>query len=56
MAHILSDLTNEIYDIHDDTGLLLGDEGGNLVKEGDGICPYTLFLGVVVSLIPKVSV
>ena len=54
MAHILSEFTNEIYDIHSDAGLLLGDETGGLVKEGQGVSPYALFLGVVVSLLPKV--
>ena len=48
MAHILNELSNDIYDHN---ALMEGDI--NLIKE-HGICPYTVFLGVFVSLIPKV--
>ena len=48
MAHILNELSNDIYDHNSIT------EGDvNLIKS-HGICPYTVFLGVFVSLIPKV--
>jgi hypothetical protein len=53
LRHILGELTNEVYDAPtvDDFGL-----HGNLVKGADGeVCPYTLFLGVFVSLLPKVD-
>ncbi len=55
MAHILSELTNEIYDVHDNVDVLLGDEaGGNLVRPDGTVSPYAIFLGVFVSLIPKI--
>ena len=48
MANLMSDFSNEIYDAQ----AALGDV--NLVKS-HGVCPYTVFLGVFVSLIPKVN-
>ena len=53
MAHILSELSNDIYDPSDPTidGML------DLTKGADGdagIGPGTVFLGVFVALIPKV--
>lgn len=52
LRHILGELTNTVYEepTIDDFG-----EHGQLLSKGDGeICPYTLFLGIFVSLLPKV--
>ena len=54
LRHILGELTNTVYEepTIDDFG-----EHGQLLSKGDGeICPYTLFLGIFVSLLPKVRV
>jgi len=51
LRHILGELTNTVYEepTIDDFG-----EHGQLLSKGDGeICPYTLFLGIFVSLLPK---
>ena len=52
LRHILGELTNTVYEepTIDDFG-----EHGQLLSKGDGeVCPYTLFLGIFVSLLPKV--
>lgn len=49
MAHILSELRNEIYDEANSIGDI------SSLGTKDGSMPYTLLLGVFVSLIPKVS-
>ena len=54
LRHILGELTNTVYEepTIDDFG-----EHGQLLSKGDGeVCPYTLFLGIFVSLLPKVGV
>jgi len=51
LRHILGELTNTVYEepTIDDFG-----EHGQLLSKGDGeVCPYTLFLGIFVSLLPK---
>ncbi len=47
MAHLMSELSNEIYDSQ--TGVDLSESDGVC-----GTCPYTVFLGVLVALLPKV--
>ena len=52
LRHMLGQLTNTVYEepTIDDFG-----EHGQLLSKGDGeVCPYTLFLGIFVSLLPKV--
>jgi hypothetical protein len=51
LTHVLSQLTNEVYDAPtiDDFGI-----NGGLVKSNGEVCPYTLFLGIFVTLLPKV--
>ena len=52
MAHMISELTNEIYDASADANL----DAGYFSKDSEGgVIPYSLILGVFVSLLPKVS-
>lgn len=47
MAYLMADMSNDVYDHHPDTYDLVG-------KDRE-LGPYTLILGVFVTLIPRVS-
>jgi hypothetical protein len=46
MAHLLGDMTNDIYDAHSTSADL---------AFAEGLGPYNLFIGVMVSLMPRVK-